>query len=257
MLMLSATAAIAETTPTAIRIAFPGNQVVAVQPLDESHLSKDDLPLAKVTFGLMSFTVPLGISPDAGFALIPPVSNMVKRISVYLFLDSNEEQEEWRSFRENVFVMRSGQLSHVGVVTGTNDTPTGAGRSFVDGRFLDVDNQLEDNSFTSVAQAPVLWDAFLEKNSRFVYDPSQCWALNRRDYYDDLVHADQLEQRNLSENDQRYKLAPLLLALTVTDKYCSRSTKLIPNPIDQNLCAHSRRPMDIMVHGCSTSLFQE
>jgi uncharacterized membrane protein len=32
---------------------------------------------------------------------------------------------------------------------------------------------------------------------------------------------------------------------------------LIPSLIDQNLCAHRRRPMDMMVHGCATSLFQE
>jgi hypothetical protein len=32
---------------------------------------------------------------------------------------------------------------------------------------------------------------------------------------------------------------------------------IILTPIDQNLCAHWRRPMDMMVHGCATSLFQE
>jgi hypothetical protein len=31
---------------------------------------------------------------------------------------------------------------------------------------------------------------------------------------------------------------------------------LIPNPTDQNPCAQSRSPMDMMVQGCSTSLFQ-
>ena len=30
----------------------------------------------------------------------------------------------------------------------------------------------------------------------------------------------------------------------------------IPSPIDQNRCAQSRNPIDIMVHGWSTSLFQ-
>lgn len=31
---------------------------------------------------------------------------------------------------------------------------------------------------------------------------------------------------------------------------------LIPTLADQNSCAQSRNPMDIMVHGCFTSLFQ-
>ena len=31
---------------------------------------------------------------------------------------------------------------------------------------------------------------------------------------------------------------------------------VIPNPADQNLCAQSRSPMDMMRHGWSTSLFQ-
>lgn len=29
-----------------------------------------------------------------------------------------------------------------------------------------------------------------------------------------------------------------------------------PTPIDQDFCAQSRSPIDMMVHGCSTSLFQ-
>jgi transposase len=31
---------------------------------------------------------------------------------------------------------------------------------------------------------------------------------------------------------------------------------LIPSPVDQNLCAQSRRPMDMMRQGWSVSLFQ-
>jgi hypothetical protein len=31
---------------------------------------------------------------------------------------------------------------------------------------------------------------------------------------------------------------------------------VIPTPSDQNPCAQSRRPIDMMVQGCSTSLFQ-
>jgi hypothetical protein len=31
---------------------------------------------------------------------------------------------------------------------------------------------------------------------------------------------------------------------------------LIPSLIDQNPCAHWRKPMDMMRQGCSTSLFQ-
>ena len=31
---------------------------------------------------------------------------------------------------------------------------------------------------------------------------------------------------------------------------------LIPTLADQNSCAQSRNPMDMMVHGCSASLFQ-
>jgi hypothetical protein len=32
--------------------------------------------------------------------------------------------------------------------------------------------------------------------------------------------------------------------------------RLIPSPIDQNRCAQSRNPIDIIVQGWSTSLFQ-
>jgi hypothetical protein len=35
-----------------------------------------------------------------------------------------------------------------------------------------------------------------------------------------------------------------------------KPTWLIPTPSDQNPCAQSRSPMDMMVQGCSTSLFQ-
>jgi IS5 family transposase len=35
-----------------------------------------------------------------------------------------------------------------------------------------------------------------------------------------------------------------------------RGVEVIPIPIDQNPCAHSRSPMDMMHHGWSTSLFQ-
>ena len=36
----------------------------------------------------------------------------------------------------------------------------------------------------------------------------------------------------------------------------SRQLALIPNPADQNRCAQLRRPVDMIVHGWSTSLFQ-
>ena len=35
-----------------------------------------------------------------------------------------------------------------------------------------------------------------------------------------------------------------------------RNLRVIPSPIDQNRCAQSRNPIDIMVQGWSTSLFQ-
>src|SRR6266567_3823878 len=39
-------------------------------------------------------------------------------------------------------------------------------------------------------------------------------------------------------------------------KSITRSSELIPGLSDHDRWAHSRKPMDIMVHGCSTSLFQ-
>src|SRR5260370_10694429 len=35
-----------------------------------------------------------------------------------------------------------------------------------------------------------------------------------------------------------------------------QSVRIIPSPVDQNRCAQSRNPIDIMVQGWSTSLFQ-
>src|SRR6266446_9189291 len=37
----------------------------------------------------------------------------------------------------------------------------------------------------------------------------------------------------------------------------AKKKDLIPSPIDQNRCAQSRNPIDIIVQGWSTSLFQE
>src|SRR3954470_2843227 len=38
--------------------------------------------------------------------------------------------------------------------------------------------------------------------------------------------------------------------------FFARSDTLIPAPFDQNPCAHWRRPMDMILQGWSTSLFQ-
>jgi hypothetical protein len=36
----------------------------------------------------------------------------------------------------------------------------------------------------------------------------------------------------------------------------NRTRRLIPNPADQDRCAQLRRPIDMIVHGWSTRLFQ-
>jgi len=42
----------------------------------------------------------------------------------------------------------------------------------------------------------------------------------------------------------------------VPDRHVFYGERIIPNPTDQNLCAQSRRPMVMIVHGWLASLFQ-
>jgi hypothetical protein len=81
--------------------------------------------------------------------------------------------------------------------------------------------------------------------------PGQALALEHPDL--DLGHA---QPPGMLGREVKLQSEQDVMRLRSRKGLVERLRRVIPTPIDQNPCAQSRKPMDMMVQGWSTSLFQ-
>ncbi len=181
---------------------------------------QDDGPAAIVSSGHDSFTVPVGrldVSTD-----FPNLALMTKVFRDYLFIETDDRSTAWRSDRLNVFAIRAGRLVHLGdVVAEQPHLNTGTGPAGLDGRFVDIDDQLETNEVTLHIDAPRVWVFLKENHSKLVYNPTLCWPANAPTY-DDAARSVRPDLWKLPE-----QAAATVLQMLVIDKYCGHHDALV------------------------------
>jgi hypothetical protein len=170
---------------------------------------------AVVKFGGQTMTVPAG-APSSPKTVVASIGAKAG----YLFIDRSNESNAWRGRIEQVFKIEGGKLVRLGAVAGkTEEEAPKPGYALEDGRFLDIDDQLEGNALTSHAEAPGIWVALREEAGRLVYDPTQCWTLNEKTY------ADNAEELKKPQQEESFDPAALFLAQAVIDTYCERTAE--------------------------------
>jgi hypothetical protein len=204
----------AKMAPLAIELS---NRTLTIVPGAGPHG-----PIATVKLADQSFTVPMGSVIEAWHGSSDPKAATHSE-GEYLFIDSYNGGNGWRSQKRNIFAIRNGELVRLGDIASDIDgVPPELKRQLHDAqRFLDVDDQLETNRLTSHAGAPSILVALNEQDGKLTYDPAWCWRLNAAEYKN---QADRLAATALAPASSA--TAEAWLSVAVIDKYCSRVAQL-------------------------------
>jgi len=205
---------LAKSAPLAVELS---NRTITIVPG-----AGPDGPIATVKLDGRSFTVPMG-DDIAAWHGAPDPKAATHIQGDYLFIDSYNGGNGWRSEKRNIFAIRNSELVHLGdVASDIPDPSPDLTRQLHNAhRFLDVDNQLEDNRLTSHAEAPSVLVALKDQGDTLAYDPAWCWRLNAADYKDRAARLATAAPG--ADFDTEF---PALILMTVIDKYCGRTTQL-------------------------------